>query len=360
MRLGRVQEAGYGVRGPRGDVLIESCWSPCTARDSLVNPPERCPPCGRPKERALGAPELHPAAVEPTRGRFPGGEGKPSLIACMESGAKEDNLLRLVAEPSLLREGGTGSPWSVWNRQRYLEAQRSEDGVAPLHLAAERGLLRLTGLLLDNGVRVDLADQCGRTPLMAAAQHGRCAVVAALLRAGAAPGAVDKTSKQALHYTAHGASCANEVVPLLIRARADIDARDLQGLTPLATASALQVKSMVSSLLEQKASTQSFDREGRMPLDLCHASHRWPRRSVASPAPAKGACRQRAANTSVLKDDLALRESGTRAYWHWDDFGSSDTARLLLEEERHRTRIREPTLLHSERERLRAALPALC
>lgn len=71
-------------------------------------------------------------------------------------------------------------------------------GIAPLHLAAGRGMARGCRLLLERGAKVDLRRAKGWTPLHTAAANGRVDTVRLLLEAGADPALKTSDGRTAL------------------------------------------------------------------------------------------------------------------------------------------------------------------
>ena len=91
---------------------------------------------------------------------------------------------------------------------------------------------------------MDAENKHGRTPLMAAAMCAHADVVLALMCRGADPNRADEGGETALHLAAaniyagddgaRGPGC-RQIVEMLAK-RADADARDERGFTPLLTA----------------------------------------------------------------------------------------------------------------------------
>ena len=142
---------------------------------------------------------------------------------------------------------------------------------APLHLAAERGAVDVVQLLLSNGAIVDVTDVDGRTPLHYAAEQGsvaHAAVAQLLFASGADVNATSSLRKTPLHMAATGgprflagvalipppststthissSSSTTQggtgdgnaaMLTLLAELGANLEARDLEGDTPLIAA----------------------------------------------------------------------------------------------------------------------------
>ena len=147
-------------------------------------------------------------------------------------------------------------------------------GLTPLHQAVLSGQAEITRILLKRGARVDALDNLGRTPLLilASGSIDNLDVVKILLQAGADPNAVqhgDQTS--VLEYVArHGRVAEAE---LLVTAGARINARDsVFGMTPLHDAldcwdGAIGNHDMVRFLIAHGADVNARDLNGQTPMD---------------------------------------------------------------------------------------------
>ena len=106
-------------------------------------------------------------------------------------------------------------------------------GSTPLHMASKKGHESVVKLLIENAAVLDERNIREQTPLILAARHGHSNVVQALLEAGADPNLFDVMQNSALHV----ASKSEVVVDLLIAYGATVDAQNNQGETPLIRAS---------------------------------------------------------------------------------------------------------------------------
>lgn len=100
-----------------------------------------------------------------------------------------------------------------------------------LHDAAETGNLTQIQQLVAAGNDVSEVDSRGIWPLLAAVTDGNAATVALLLKLKADPNQMDQYQYSALHEAASLGH--HDVVELLIDAKANINARDINGITPL-------------------------------------------------------------------------------------------------------------------------------
>ena len=112
-----------------------------------------------------------------------------------------------------------------------------EHGQTPLHLAAQKGHLKICEYLLAEGADVGAADKYGNTPLHLAASNAQVEVCRLLLRERADVNARDVNGETPLHHAAgFGLGPRKEVCRILLDAGADLEARDDDGKTPLQTA----------------------------------------------------------------------------------------------------------------------------
>ena len=121
---------------------------------------------------------------------------------------------------------------------------RDSEGRTPLHRAAS---YRMAMLLLCHGADPEARDEVGWTPLHKAARRGHRGAARALIQSGANIEAVDAESRTPLHKAALRGH--REIVILLLQSGADADARDMGGNTPLSWA-LVQDHSQVADLLQ--------------------------------------------------------------------------------------------------------------
>ena len=117
--------------------------------------------------------------------------------------------------------------------------------------------------LISRGADVNAVDDHGDSVLMNAGLNASATTVKTLLNAGAKVAYASRKKVTALHYAAQG-NC--EVIPLLVKAGADINARDQDGNTPLMHAVTTRQKTCVQTLLKSGADTNITDNENATPL----------------------------------------------------------------------------------------------
>jgi ankyrin repeat protein len=109
--------------------------------------------------------------------------------------------------------------------------QSTAEGGTPLHVAADRGYLRIVKFLLKHGANPNMKNDYGNTPLHDAAAFGHREVVKLLLEHGANPNIRDNDGYTPLHYAV--GFCYVDVVRVLLDHGADPTIRDKKGRTPL-------------------------------------------------------------------------------------------------------------------------------
>ena len=145
----------------------------------------------------------------------------------------------------------------------------------PLHISAARGLLENTQLLLYCGAKADAENVYGHTALHLASRtneyndENRANVVRLLLKIGTDVNVQDKHQKTPLHFAS---SCGNfEVTLALLDHGANVNARDANGLTPLHRVSPGSVPyhdphSLAQLLLKRGAEVNAKDENQETPL----------------------------------------------------------------------------------------------
>jgi len=137
---------------------------------------------------------------------------------------------------------------------------RDDFGRTPLHAAPGHGEPAVVEMLLSAGAKIDTRDNGGNTPLLSAIEQNKDKCVELLLRRGANPSVRRGANpsvvggrfiQSALHIAANGGS--KEIVALLLKHGAQVDARNHHGWTPLHQAAACGYLDTVKLLLEKGA-----------------------------------------------------------------------------------------------------------
>lgn len=147
--------------------------------------------------------------------------GFTALMAAVVQGQQETAALLMSAR-------GTGGGPEV-----------EMEGLSLLHLAADRGEVRMMTLLLEADAETNINAQDnehGWAPLHCAAAEGRTAAIDLLLRHGADPNLSCNDGRTALHFAAEGGH--SDAIERLAEAGARLDAFDAAHFTPLLAAAA--------------------------------------------------------------------------------------------------------------------------
>lgn len=126
----------------------------------------------------------------------------------LEKGAtKKDAIKQGVERPAEVCLGGKDAfhpeATRYYLKQGLVKADAQEkSGLAPLHCAAQRGLVAYAKLLLKHGAKVNVTDKKGKTPLHYACSAGQThlAMVSFLLQKGAKLNAGDKKGRPPYYY----------------------------------------------------------------------------------------------------------------------------------------------------------------
>lgn len=142
---------------------------------------------------------------------------------------------------------------------------KSTGGQTPLHVSVRNGDVSITGLLLTNRAEVDARDNFGNTPLLIALQSADAEALdgggLASKTPGAAGVALASMKLQQLQLAA-----------LLVRHRADVNARNRAGSTPLSQAVRLGNDAVVNLLLASAANPNTAEPgTGKTPLHVAAA-----------------------------------------------------------------------------------------
>lgn len=140
-----------------------------------------------------------------------------------------------------------------------------EQGMTPLHLAAKRGQTRMVALLLDEQADPELRDEQGRSCVHVAAD---AKTLEALVSKGVRLDMPDNMGRTPLVSAIYSKESL-ELMEKLLAVRGDVEERDRLGRTPLAHAVQLKKPGVVTWLLEQKADPSIPDHEGRTPEHRC-------------------------------------------------------------------------------------------
>jgi ankyrin repeat protein len=139
-------------------------------------------------------------------------------------------------------------------------AKRDEKGSTALHMACEEGEVDVVQLLIDAKADVNAQNNDGRTPLMWV-KEGLLAKL--LIENGADLEVEDDTGSTTLYY-----ACLRgvEVVHILIDAKADVNAQNIYGRTPLMNS--VENLDVAKLLIENGADLAKKDEDGNTALHM--------------------------------------------------------------------------------------------
>jgi ankyrin repeat protein len=200
----------------------------------------------------------------------------------IERGANVNARSKQGRTPLLIaakRDGGAGLLRLLLSKGADPRARDERENTA-LMLAADTGDLEMIRLLLANGAEINAANALGFTPLLNAVTSNRIDAVRFLLDKGANPNAVTIAS---IGTVKHGPLALGKATPLmlaapyasseliaaLLKAGADVNARDVRGMTSLmlAVASETQDVDVVKVLLKAGANPNIRSTAGETALD---------------------------------------------------------------------------------------------
>lgn len=145
-----------------------------------------------------------------------------------------------------------------------------------LQEAAKRGNIEIANLLLKNGADINTPCKLGRTALHFAVEQGHCSMVRSLIEAGADVSISDTGSYRGHTPLLYAVQGHEEIVAILISARADVNAKTTDGKTALILAAQLGHKDIVRMLLDAGADVNVIDDSGLTILQLTRNIARFP------------------------------------------------------------------------------------
>jgi len=220
------------------------------------------------------------------------------LKILLEQGKAKSDLKtefeRYTALHIAAKKGNTSAIKELVEHEADTNAQ-DKNRQTPLHTAALTGKLESVEALLKTGANPDATDLSRHTPLHCATMCGDLSVVRALLDGGAHQNATSNYSRTALHWAAwygfspivkelvergtdlerkdragwtalHYAYSETEATNALLEARADVDATNTEGSTPLLLASQDSCIEVMKLLVNAKADPRIADNRKITPL----------------------------------------------------------------------------------------------
>jgi len=265
-------------------------------------------------------------------------------------------LVRSLRGRHMMEEHRTAIPWCIMNQINYLEAPRRDDGLRPLHAAAELNKRKVVARILEGRARPDLVDNRGRTALMIAASWGFTDTLELLVKHGASHAVRDSSGRQALHYAVRTRENTADAIQLLLAAKADIDARDVCGTTPMMGAALIQSQAAVDTLLKHRAGALEVDYVGQRALDYVKLGQR-PETAPAALAIAAEARTQ--FSLGVNKRYVLTPRGANSRSRRWDNLGGTEAEKSLFYEERRLWEHATPCLPIADYARFECGLPKI-
>ncbi|MCK4907678.1 MAG: ankyrin repeat domain-containing protein [Spirochaetes bacterium] len=193
-------------------------------------------------------------------------------------------------------------------RRANLNIRERQKGRTPLHIAAERGYLKIVKYLIHKGVKADITDRFGITPLHLTAMKGQYKIARFLIKKGANVRKKNRFDETALYFACaavpffnnhykiaelliqmgasvktakggggdapiHAAAIGNnlskkKLIHLLLSKGADINRKGNFGNTPLCYAANYGSRFLLQYLIERGANVHVFDWKGESPLHI--------------------------------------------------------------------------------------------
>jgi ankyrin repeat protein len=154
------------------------------------------------------------------------------------------------------------------NANASLTAVMKDFESTPVHLAAAAGHHQVVQLLINSGAQLDAKDSRGLMALHAASDNNHTQAVQCLLDADSTPAHVDAQGSEGTPLHMACLKGREQVVPLLIKAGADVNARTPAERTPLHQAAISGHKTIVQQLLAAGADPGALTRTGAYGLHV--------------------------------------------------------------------------------------------
>ena len=160
----------------------------------------------------------------------------------------------------------------------------SADGNSPLHTAVSKGFFDITKLLVEKGSYVNLQNKEGRTPLFLSVKNKHEQLIKLLIeneadvRIGYKENSTERfylvrgknRGRAAGHYIAGEQVNEPEIIDLLVKSGANVNAQDAEGFTPLHMAAIHGNLKIVKKLVDLDADVNIVATDGKNAAELAH------------------------------------------------------------------------------------------
>ena len=160
----------------------------------------------------------------------------------------------------------------------------SADGNSPLHTAVSKGFFDITKLLVEKGSYVNLQNKEGRTPLFLSVKNKHEQLIKLLIeneadvRIGYKENSTERfylvrgknRGRAAWHYIAGEQVNEPEIIDLLVKSGANVNAQDAEGFTPLHMAAIHGNLKIVKKLVDLDADVNIITTDGKNAAELAH------------------------------------------------------------------------------------------
>ena len=145
--------------------------------------------------------------------------------------------------------------------------ERTDEGMTALHLAAYKGNLEISKILIENGASVEIVTNLGKNIIHLSAEGNQPSIMIYFLyKKGLDIFTADENGSSPLHWACY--SGAEESVDFLISLKADINSKDKEKLTPLHLATLYNREKIVVKLLQNGADKNNKNSRGESPIDI--------------------------------------------------------------------------------------------
>jgi hypothetical protein len=190
----------------------------------------------------------------------------PNLFAkkTIEQFLKDNNVCSEEKFWEVIKLGNVEELKKINFLERHLESKDACSWTA-LHYAVWNGYESIVKLLLQEGAYIEAVTKDGSSPFTIAVERSHLAVAKILLENGAKKDHKNASGWTVLHWAAEGSF---DTVKFLLDHKANIEATDGSGETPLHSAAECGEEDIVKLLLERGANYHATNKDNRTPAQL--------------------------------------------------------------------------------------------